>query len=296
MSSNRFKPVILGNMGFDEIRIGEEDRRMVKGGSAYRLALVFEFFKLNYKIVSCVGPEKDWDELFSRLRYLDDNSKGLQRVSESARFSLNYSEDYKLKDFSLVNPEIEESLKFILDSNPSILDSEWLHVCPLLAEVQVKAIDQFKLRNPKGMMSVQLHKSCLETDKVDSLRDRFKKIDFLFLTGAEACLLAEVKDEDKAVKQISKEIQKCVFLTKGREGIRVYSKGEMLKKINAPRSVVVDVTGAGDAFVGGALAGYSFFSTKDREVWLDTMLRWGTMIAGYSLNDYSVENILDLLK
>jgi sugar/nucleoside kinase (ribokinase family) len=120
------------------------------------------------------------------------------------------------------------------------------------------------VRNASQRFSFTLSDSFL----VDRFRDEFlvlipEKVDILFANDQELCSLFETDDFDKAIKLIAPMCE-IATITRGASGSVVAHNGEVIAVAARPVDRVVDTTGAGDAYAGGFLAGFTQGLPLDR--------------------------------
>lgn len=89
------------------------------------------------------------------------------------------------------------------------------------------------------------------------LKKTLAKIDILILNQEEASFFTKVpyKKEKEIFKKIDEMCSGIVIMTKGSEGVAV-SDGKQIFSVRAPKSKVVDRTGAGDSFASGFVSGF----------------------------------------
>ncbi len=120
------------------------------------------------------------------------------------------------------------------------------------------------VRNASQRFSFTLSDSFL----VDRFRDEFhvmipEKVDILFANEHELCSMFETDDFEKAVKLISPMCE-ITTVTRGSKGSIVIHGGDVISVDAHPVDRVVDTTGAGDAYAGGFLAGFTSGATLER--------------------------------
>ncbi len=126
---------------------------------------------------------------------------------------------------------------------------------PLAHEALLLAIRM--VRNAGRKFSFTLSDSFL----VDRFRSEFlelipSSIDILFANEQEICSLFETSDVDKAVELIG-SLCPIATVTRGAHGSLVIADGKVIESAACDVERVVDTTGAGDAYAGGFLYGYS---------------------------------------
>ncbi|MDI2090977.1 adenosine kinase [Commensalibacter oyaizuii] len=81
------------------------------------------------------------------------------------------------------------------------------------------------------------------------------RVDMVFANELEICALYETEDFESAVTQAVQDAS-IVVVTRGEKGSVILANGERIEVACVP-TVVVDTTGAGDAYVAGFLAGWT---------------------------------------
>ncbi|WP_408869524.1 adenosine kinase [Commensalibacter communis] len=81
------------------------------------------------------------------------------------------------------------------------------------------------------------------------------RVDMVFANDHEICALYETEDFETAIAQAAKDAP-IVVVTRGEKGSVIVAENERIEVACVP-TVVVDTTGAGDAYVAGFLAGWT---------------------------------------
>jgi len=137
------------------------------------------------------------------------------------------------------------------------LQSKWFYLAPLSAKlsgsfeylVNYAHDNNIKIAVNPGSRQLSL--------SVNKLKKILKNVDLFFLNKEEASKLTKIPYEKE--REIFKKLDKIVspgivIMTKGPDGA-VVSDGEFMYSAVAPRTKVIDTTGAGDAFASGFLSG-----------------------------------------
>ena len=111
-------------------------------------------------------------------------------------------------------------------------------------------------------------------------------VDILFANEAEICSLYELGEFDAAATRAAAEVELAV-LTRGAAGSLILSQGQRIEIAAAP-SMVVDTTGAGDAYAAGFLAAYA--AGKD----LTVCGRLGSLAAAEVISHFGARPQADL--
>lgn len=282
------KPMIVGNMGFDLIKIGRKKEIKTLGGSGLRMILGLSLQKIPTFFITAVGKEKIWRGFIEQLNQVGVDSKYIKITQRTIKFYIDYSEQFFLEKLRKIYPETEKELVTAADVNQELAVNPWLHLCPLPLSDQLRLIINYRKNNPNGFVSLQVHESEMDEKKINQLMSNLNLIDMIFVNEYE-------------MNKLNGKVKKCkgyLFLTKGEKGVDVFFDDKIISRIGPPKlRKVVDVTGAGDAFASGVLATYWKYKNKvDQEEFLKMMLNQGTKLAGCSLENYGFDNIFKLLK
>jgi sugar/nucleoside kinase (ribokinase family) len=123
-----------------------------------------------------------------------------------------------------------------------------------------KAIEIARSLNPQVIISFDpnLRPEMLDIKTIIEIsKPVLDKTTILFPSGEEAEILARIKGEVKACKQLIKKGVKIVVLKQGKEGCTIFTS-EFVNGIRIPGFDVeeIDPTGAGDSFDGAFIVGY----------------------------------------
>lgn len=135
-------------------------------------------------------------------------------------------------------------------------DTHVLHIGTLLCTAEKSrrttefALQKAKIGNTKISLDVNMRPGCWRSKKqmVDATLWLAEAADIIKMTRGEACSLGV--DINNYVKQ-----RKIVLLTDGAEDVYAYWNGYVIVQ-SVPKVPIVDVTGAGDAFMAAFLYGY----------------------------------------
>lgn len=166
----------------------------------------------------------------------------------------------------MVNPSADQFLQ--TDDLPTFQSGEWLHCCSIAlinnpsreatfeAIRRVKAAGGFFSFDPN--LRESLWQSQAEMKRV--VMEAVALADVLKFSEEELILLTDTDSLEKSFEKITALYpQKLIIITLGKAGARYHFNGK--QNIVAGKALQpVDTTGAGDAFVGGLLAGLSQYA------------------------------------
>ncbi|MBA2305402.1 MAG: hypothetical protein H0W08_22605 [Acidobacteria bacterium] len=112
------------------------------------------------------------------------------------------------------------------------------------------------LKRPGRFISLDPHELWV-VEHADAIRAALTGVDFFLPSEIEARLLYGSDAPERAAREFGQLGPKVVVIKMGEEGSLVYeTAGDRLTQVPAYPAQVQDVTGAGDAYCGGFLAGY----------------------------------------
>jgi sugar/nucleoside kinase (ribokinase family) len=242
--------LVVGHLAIDEVYIDNRVRIGI-GGSSYYCGFNLSLLGWRVCVISKIGF--DFNPYLSRMKNLD-----LSLVKMSSKPTTRYRIVY--------NSRYDRSLKLlskcedILGSDiPSELKVKAIHICPIANEVSVDAI--YKLKELDGVLSIDLQ-GLLRSFRIDG-EVFLRKPRNIFNIIRDIDILKANQFEIKAILNSLKDIYKLfdigvkiVIVTKGSEGVTIYTCKQTIN-ISAPKVYrVKDPTGAGDVFMAGFLNEY----------------------------------------
>jgi len=126
--------------------------------------------------------------------------------------------------------------------------------------------------------------------KKEHLLKAIDKADILVLNDAEARQLFDTPNLVKAAKACLKMHTKAVIIKKGEHGALLFTDNHHFNAPGYPLENIKDPTGCGDSF-GGALTGYLAKTQDLSEANLRKAIIYGSVIASYNAEDFSVEKL-----
>ncbi len=163
----------------------------------------------------------------------------------------------------MVNPSADQFLQ--VADLPNFQAGEWLHCCSIALinnpsrEATFEAIRRIKAANGFFSFDPNLRESLWASfeEMKQVVMQAVALADVLKFSEEELTLLTDTQTLDEAFKKITALYpQKLIIITLGKDGALYHLNGK--QDVIAGKAVKpVDTTGAGDAFVGGLLAGLS---------------------------------------
>jgi sugar/nucleoside kinase (ribokinase family) len=279
--------LVVGSVALDGIETPTERRENVLGGSAVHFSYAASFFA-KARIVGVVG--EDWPVEHTQMligRGIDVS--GLKTVpgGKTFRWTGKYHQNMNDRD------TLEVHLNVLADFNPqlpeSYRDSKFVFLGNAAPSTQLKVLEQV----PNATLSVADTMDLWINIQRDELRQLLTKIDGLVLNDNEAKLLADDENLVRAGQKVLAMGPKFIVIKKGEHGAMFFSAKEKYMMPAYPTSQVVDPTGAGDSFAGGMM-GYLAEQGKIEPRTLKHALAYGTVVASYNVEDFSLDRLKGL--
>lgn len=253
------KLIVMGHTSIDRIITVHGENRQ-PGGAALYTAVAAGTLLRNVKLVTCVGRDYPYMEI---LRQFD--LKGIKLSSRpSTRFTISYDSDWRAY-------YLEAKIGAGAYIKPSLIPDHWLgeevilHLAPMPPMKVLKTIDYVRKRSPRALISVNTWIGYIGKSSRRVLNEAAKRADFFILSEAEAYALTGLRSLARAVAKLR---SKTLVVTLGELGA-VVRRGSDVILIPALTGVfdrIVDVTGAGDVWCGGFLAGYILTGNLEKAV------------------------------
>ncbi len=280
--------IVIGSIALDSVETPFGKRTDILGGSATYFSLSARFFTA-VTIVACVGedfPARALDMLRSR----GIGTSGIEiSPGKTFRWRARYDADMNTAN------TLATHLNVFKDFDPKIPPALRAPECLFLANIDPDLQDGVLrgVRRPKIVACDTMN--FWITHKRRELRKLIRKVDILFLNESEARQFSGDKNLLKAAKAITAMGPQVLVIKKGEHGVILYSKGFYFLAPAYLLETVRDPTGAGDSFAGGMI-GYLCGQKKITLQALKKSVIYGTIMASFAVEDFSVNRLLGLRK
>jgi len=259
MENQTFDVAVVGHFAIDTIRLPSRSSPfVVLGGSVTYVSFVTKRLDGAVSIISKVGA--DFPEAYRwLLREEGIDLSGVVKLKKgvTTRFDLKYSKDLSSRTLKLES----KAAPIKLSNLPKSLQAKAVHIAPIAGEVTYELVKKLKScaevlsLDPQGLL-----RRFSRTGKVTSGarvdKRLFKLINVYKSSLDEISALTGHSDINAAINAIHDFGVKTVLVTLGARGA-VLSVEKTVYNIPPCNSrVVIDPTGAGDAFIGGFLTEY----------------------------------------
>ena len=246
--------VIFGNLAVDDVVYADGSTRMGQaGGAVVYAALGASLWGLEVGLVSRVGedyPRALLESLEARHFHLD----GVRPIAGAG-----------LRTWLLYEGELRRVVHRLdsishLEASPTLaeLPSGWspraFHIAPLPIDRQRDLVTDLS-RDTAARISLDPY-ALIRSETQAAWRELTSGLDWLFVSEDELADRRWRQDPVPLLAQLASERLRLVFLKQGSRGGRLFELASRRDSTWQGRAATVtDLTGAGDAFAGGALAG-----------------------------------------
>jgi sugar/nucleoside kinase (ribokinase family) len=278
--------VVVGSVAYDTVETSTGRRDDALGGAATYFSVAARFFA-PVSMVGVVGEDfKPEHQQMLTDRGID--VRGLERRDgKTFHWHGRYHEDMNKRD------TVSLALNVFEGFNPNLLPdqqhSDYLFLANISPELQYRVLSQ--VTNPK-LVAADTMDFWIQNARPHLTR-LLERLDLLTVNDDEARMLTGEHNLVKAGRAILQMGPKSVLVKRGEYGVLQFSKEGMFAVPAYPLEDVVDPTGAGDTFAGGMMG---FLARQGRltESILRTAVVYGTVMASYNVENFSMDRLLDL--
>lgn len=265
MIDTQFNLVVIGHLTVDLIELGHTQRYEMGGPPAYAMvALALGLNKVG--IVSRIGKTFPQD-YFDTLTASGLNLDGLMQNETTTQFTNTYTEEgNRTQHADVVAKPICSQ-----DVPVSYWDTKWMHISPVLHEVESSIITQAKEHEVMVSVDAQgfVRTRADPDNRIISCQwtgfpELAPHIDILKADIEEICQLAQKSTFQDAVKAVYAMGCPLILITHGQQGSFLYHDDHLYEIPAITPEIVVDHTGSGDVF---AISYLTEFQHTQRPLW-----------------------------
>ncbi len=278
--------VVVGSVAYDTVETSHSSREDALGGAATFFSIAARFFA-PVSMVGVIGEDFKPEHL-KLLTERGVDIRGLERApGKTFHWHGRYHEDMNKRD------TISLALNVFDGFNPTLLPDQqrcdYLFLANISPELQYRVLTQVK--SPK-LVAADTMDFWIQNARPHLTR-LLERLDILTVNDEEARMLSGEHNLVKAGRAILKMGPKSVLVKRGAYGVLQFSKEGMFAVPAYPLEDVLDPTGAGDTFAGG-LMGFLARQGRLTESILRTAVVYGTVMASYCVENFSVDRLLEL--
>lgn len=255
---------VLGDAVVDLIPDGENHYLRCAGGAPANVAVGIARLGGESAFIGRVGKDPLGEFMLQTLQQENVQTNHMILDPQQRTSTVVVGLDNGERSFTfMVNPSADQFLQ-VMDL-PNFQANEWLHCCSIALinnpsrETTLEAIRRIKAMGGFFSFDPNLRESLWASfeDMKETVMKAVAFADVLKFSEEELTLLTDTQTLDEAFEKITALYpEKLIIVTLGKDGARYHLAGK--KDIVAGKALKpVDTTGAGDAFVGGLLAGLS---------------------------------------
>ncbi len=277
-----------GSIALDTTRTPFKTVERVLGGAASFFSLAASFFAPVH-VCSIVG--EDFPETYWQLLAKKANLEGVQRAKgKTFFFDSTFS-------FDLYHRHANKTeLNVLGEFEPVLTDaaqqSEFIYLATMPPEKQLSVLKQAKNKKLAFMDTIEFY---IKTEK-DVLLKTIAAVDGVVLNDVEARMLTEESNLIKCGRKIHSLGPRIVILKKGEHGSILFYENKVIPFPAFPLEVIVDPTGAGDAFAGGFVGSLAKNWKQTRDSKLKTQdlkiaMAYANVMGSLAVEDFSVNRL-----
>jgi len=277
--------LVTGSIAIDTVKTPYGVSENCIGGSAVYFSMSASFFS-PVRLVGAIGSDCPFDfaEVFAG-RDVDLTGLEVRQHSKTFRWMGTYFDDMddRKTDYIELNVLAEDPPKVPV----SFRDSKFVFLANTAPKLQLQLLEQVE----EPMFAAADTMDFWIEGHFDDLTMLLKKINCLIINEDEARLLANEHNLIKAAEKILDMSVGAVVIKKGESGSLVCDAGGNTFILPAyPAAEVKDPTGAGDSFAGGFM-GHIAQTGKTDFATLKTAVAYGTVVASFTIADFSVNGL-----
>jgi len=279
----------VGSVAFDSIKTPFGEANRVVGGAATYFAIAASFFT-EVRIVAVVGEDfgANVEKVFGGRRI---DLAGLEKVpGETFRWKGEYGFDLNSRETIYTHLNVFE--KFTPKIPAAHRTSPFVFLGNIHPTLQVDVLKQ--VQKPRLVGADTMNYWIERTP--EELKQVLRQVDVLLINDSEARELAGESNLVKAARKVQAMGPKTLVIKRGEHGVLMTRPGGGFFAAPAmPLEEVFDPTGAGDTFAGGFL-GYLASCAAVDEASLARAIIYGSTLASFAVEDFSVDRLLRLTK
>jgi sugar/nucleoside kinase (ribokinase family) len=259
MENQNFDVAVAGHFAIDTIRLPSRSSPfVVLGGSVTYVSFVAKRLDAMVSIISKVG--EDFPEAYMwwlREEGIDVSGVIKRKKARTTRFELEYSKDLSNRTLKLES----KAAPINLSNLPKSLQAKAVHVAPIAGEISYGVVKKLKgcaevlSLDPQGLLR-RFGKTGKVTSKSSVDKRLFSLINVYKSSLDEISALTGHSDINSAINAIHDFGVETVIVTLGAKGSVLSVEKTVYNIPPCSSRVLVDPTGAGDAFIGGFLTEY----------------------------------------
>jgi sugar/nucleoside kinase (ribokinase family) len=265
-NQRRFDLVVVGHLALDQNIMPTTQSLNLGGPPAYAMiARSLGFQKVG--LVTKVGTDFPQEYVDLLLRKGMD-LEGLKRNEKTTKFVNHYdTSGRRTQQLTSVAASIHSS-----DIPPSYWDTRWMHISPIIQEVDTQLFRNARQNNIQVSVDIQGFVRCRASHDQNQIEpcswQEFAQvadhIAILKSDVAELHHLTQISNLEQAAQSVHDRTQGIILITDGPAGSFLYHQSQLFSIPALPPKITIDYTGCGDVYSIGFLVE---FERTNRPLW-----------------------------
>ncbi|HVD57604.1 MAG TPA: PfkB family carbohydrate kinase [Thermoleophilaceae bacterium] len=275
--------VVVGSIAFDAIKTPFGERERALGGAAVHFALSASYFS-DVRVVGPVGDDFTESE-YEVLRRHRVNTEDIEHVEGGKTFFYACEYEWNLN----IRHTLDTQLNVFADFQPKLsegsIKAQTLFLANIQPDLQREVREQCKGASLSGLDSMNFW---IESAR-ESLVRTVSMVDLVLLNDDEVRMLTEEPTLLKGAQRIMDLGPRAVVVKLGEYGASLFTREGFFSLPAYPLEMVIDPTGAGDAFAGGF---FGYLDAHDGATDDDTLrkaMTYGSAVASYWVEEFGCE-------
>jgi sugar/nucleoside kinase (ribokinase family) len=280
--------LVVGSIALDNVETPFGKEEEVLGGSASYFSIAASFYT-DVKIVAIIGEDFP-DEHLKMFESMNIELKGVTKApGKTFRWHGRYGYDLSEPQTLGTYLNVFETFEPVIPEDYREIDHVFLaNIDP---ELQLNVLNQVKVPN---IVALDTMNYWIE-NKPKELEQLLKRVNILVINDYETRELANEPRITKAARIVLDMGPEVLIVKRGEYGALLFSKEGIFWAPSYPLEEVLDPTGAGDSFAGGFM-GYIATNDISSLVGYKTAVIHGSVIASFTVEDFSVNRLISLRK
>ncbi|MFN7455293.1 MAG: PfkB family carbohydrate kinase [Pseudobdellovibrionaceae bacterium] len=278
--------LVVGSLAYDSIQTpaGKVDRAL--GGSANYFSLAASLFA-PVRVVGVVGEDYESQHV-DMLQKRKVDLTGMTKVPGKTFHWSGFYEAGNMNEAKTLATELNVFEKFDPKLPTHYQDSKFVFLANISPDLQLKVLEQVQKPLFVGMDTMNFW----ITSKLGDLKKVLSKVDVVLINEGEAMMLTGAKNAISAAPKLCEMGPQALVIKRGEYGFVLYSRqGGYFILPAFPIPEVIDPTGAGDTFAGGFFGYLASLGRKPEINDLKTACVQGSMLASFTIQDFSVNSL-----
>jgi len=282
--------LVTGSIGIDTVTTPYGVSENCIGGSAVYFSMAASFFS-PVRLIGVIGPDCPFDlaEVFAG-RDVDLTGLEVREQSKTFRWKGSYRDTMN----EVITDDIE--LNVLAEASPTVpaeyKDSKFIFLANTAPTLQSQLLKQ--IENAAFVAADTMN--CYIEGQFEDLKELLGKVDCLIINADEARTLTAESNLIRAAEIVLSMGPGVAIIKKGESGsIMCNADGGKFILPAFPADKVKDPTGAGDSFAGGFM-GYLAQAEKTDFDSLKTAIAYGTVVASFTISDFSLQGLTSIEK